>query len=1200
MDLTCMKSCCLLVTSPASPHRHKHLIKTLRIMNLTAVILLMVCLHVSAASYSQNVTYTGSAVPLKEVFKAIKQQTGYVFFYTKEVLNNAVPATLSVKNRPLQEVMQQLFADQPLTYTIEDKTIFINKRTIENAAGTAVQQTAITGTVTDANGKPLSGVSVMLKGTSRGTATDSEGRFIFKNIDAANAVLVFSMLGYEKLEIALKGRTEIQVRMKQSTAAINTVEVVGNTGYQKIPRERATGSFDVITSKQLENKIQTNVLERMEGLVPGLMLINGKDNGSDDGLTIRGVSTLYGTKRPLIVIDNFPFEGTMDAINPNDVASITVLKDAAAASIWGARAANGVIVITTKNARKGKIQFAYSNSFQFEPKPDLGYLNRLNASDDIDIDRQLMFTGFESRVKNSNQAFSVFEKFYMDSVAGRISPAAYRNSVDSLRNFDNSKQIRDLLMQSPLTQNHSLSFMGGNDNNQYYGSVRYTGSRGYSLKEDDKSYSFLLKGFFNVTKKLSFNVSTNMTFGNSTAAVLSPTDIYRLKPYQLLAGANGQPLVLNRNSDPANQNNSNDFSIAQRLGWGLDDESFYPLKEIDRQENTNKSIYNRLQAEIKYAITPGIDFNVSYQLENGYTYNKIYTHPDQAQLVKEINDYIVPERNGNVIVTNADGTLKNPTFNIPKGGKLSEERTDFTAYTLRALFNVNKTIANDHEIAAVIGAESRQTKSNGNSVVKYGYDGNSLQYVDLDVQRLKNIRGTLLNIQNGFNGITDQFKFSENRFVSTFANAAYTYRKKYVLSGSVRMDATNLFGTDPKYLYRPMWSSGASWILSNENFLKGAAFVDYLQLRATYGINGNIPKNSGPFMIAESGTNYFNNLPTNTIITPANNQLRWERTAITNLGIDYNLFNYRLSGKADYYVRKSADLLGDYEINPTLGFTSAQVNTASMTNRGWEFQLTSKNIVNRNFEWNTTVSYALNRNKITKVAISSDYSTPLRLASGSPYIVGQPYGGMYSFRFGGLSHDDGQIQLLDASGKIVEDNYYYDMDMVYFTGNTRPVTTAAISNSFLYKGFDLSFMFVYYGGHYQRQSMPRALSGVSAFDNRLKDAWKKPGDEQFTHIPNVLLNSNNSYYATIYYGPYLDVNVFDASYLKLRDVSLRYTFSQQALRQLGFVRGLQLTANARNILTITKNKEGIDPEAFDRTRTMPVMPTFAFGINLDF
>lgn len=1176
--------------------------RTIMRMNLTCIVILLALVQVSAAGFAQKISLTKRNITLQNLFKEIKQQSGYNFLYTSTELKDTKPVSIDVYDAELKTVLDFVFKGQSLTYSIDQNTIVIKKKatTFLDQLSDYFNAIEVRGTVVGENGRPLPGANVTVKGTAQAVKTNANGEFILKGIKE-NAILQISYIGYELKELrASENLGRIMLSLAESE--LDEIKINANTGYQSLPKERATGSFDVVSAKQIRNKIQTNVLERLEGLAPGLMMINGKDNGSDDGLTIRGVSTLFGTKRPLIVVDNFPIEGDISTVNPNDVESITILKDAAAASIWGARAANGVIVITTKRGKQGDIEFTYSNSFQFEEKPDLAYLNRLNSAQDIAIERKLLTKTYETSVKRSGRAFSQLGSLYMDSVSGRITPSAYLSAINALGGLDNTEQIKDLLMQQPFTQNHSLSFNGGNEKNQYYGSLNFTDRNGYDLKDQNSIYNFFLKTSHKVSERLMFGVNANLNMSNGTGAPVSSTDIYRLKPYNMLQDVNGNPLVVNRNADPNNQNNSNTFSIAQRNAWGLADESYSPLNELNRTEINNKTATQRIQAELNYKIAEGISLNLSYQLEKGSSYGKTFNHADQAGLVKEINDFISPSLNSNgQILTNVDGTLLNPTYNLPIGGKLFEQRADYTAHVVRGLLNINKTIAEDHMISAVIGLENRRTQGSGNMVTKYGYDDNTLQFVDIDVQRLKNLNQTLQSIPNGFYGINDRFLYNEDRFVSAFANASYSYKNKYVYSGSIRMDQTNLFGTDPKYLYRPMWSSGLSWILSNEDFMKSITAVNYLQLRATYGLNGNIPKNSGPFMIAEAGINYFNNLPSNYITTPANNQLRWEKTAVTNFGIDFTVLNNRISGKADYYFRRSTDLLGDELINPTYGFSNATLNTASMNNDGFELQLNSKNIRTENFGWSTTITYAVNKNKITQVALSNSFSNPRQVANGSPFLVGMPYGGLYSIRYGGLTHDGGQLLVKNAQGEIEPDALNGNMDFAYFNGNRRPVSNGALSNTFNYKNLEMSFMFIFYAGHKARQGLPAASTGVGSFDGRLAQAWQKPGDENFTHIPNVIWDSSNYYYARAYYTNFLDVNVFNASYAKLREVVLTYNFPQKALQRFKYVKGLQLNAQARNLWTLTKNGLGIDPEAFSgNSRTMPIMPTYAFGINLNF
>lgn len=1177
--------------------------RTIMRINLTCVAVLFALIQVSAAGFAQKISLSKKQISLQQFFKEIKAQSGYHFLYEPDQLKNTNPVDVQVSGVELKTVLDEVFSKQPLAYSIDQNTIIIQrkeKNILEQISG-YFSNTEVRGLVVDEKWMPLPGATVKIKGTNRFTKTDTNGEFFFSGVNE-DALLLISYIGYALKEVhAAKNLGKIVLVL--SEGKLDEVQVSANTGYQILPKERATGSFDVISAKQIKNKIQTNVLERLEGLAPGLMMINGKDNGSDDGLTIRGVSTLFGTKRPLIVVDNFPVEGDISTINPNDVESITVLKDAAAASIWGARAANGVIVITTKRGKQGDLQFTYTNSFQFEAKPNLSYLNRLNSAQDIAIERKLIPSYSERFFKNTGNAFSKFTGLYLDSVAGRITPAQYAAGVQQLSSLDNTKQIQDLLMQHPFTQNHSLAFNGGDEKNQYYASVNYTERNGYDLKDHNSIYNVFLKNTHQFGKKLTLGVNLNMNTSNGTGAPVSSVAIYNLKPYNMLQDFNGNSMAMPVNGDPLNnQNNSNAFSIAKRNAWGLGDESYYPLDELNKTEITNKTNAQRLQAELTYKIIDGISLNISYQLEKANSYAKTYNHADQAGLVKEINDFVTPSKAADgSIETNPDGTLLNPIYNIPIGGKIKEVRIDNTSHVIRGLLNINKTISSDHQISAVIGLENRSSQSSGNNITKYGYDDNTLSFVDVDVQRLKTFYNTIQSIGTGFNGIKDAFTYQEDRFVSAFANASYSYKNKYVYSGSIRIDQTNLFGTDPKYLYRPLWSSGLSWIASNEDFLKNSEVFNYLQFRATYGLNGNIPKNSGPFMIATSDVNPFSNQPSNTITVPANSELRWEKTAVTNFGIDFSVLKNRISGKLDYYFRRSSDLLGNTVINPTSGFSTATLNTASMNNDGFELQLETKNIVNDNFRWSTMFTYAVNKSKITKVALSNDYLTPGSIASGSPYIVGYPYGALYSVRYGGLTHDNGQLLVKNAQGGVEPDVYENNLDFAYYSGNRRPVSNGALGNTFNYKNLELSFMFVFYLGHVARQNQPFAYPGVGSVNGRLANAWQKPGDENSTTVQNVIWDGTNHYYAVAYYANYLDVNVFNASYAKLREVILTYNFPKSSFKRFKYIKGLQLNAQARNLWTLTKNNLGIDPEAFsDGVRTMPISATFAFGINLNF
>lgn len=1043
----------------------------------------------------------------------------------------------------------------------------------------------------------------MIKGTVLGTKTDNRGNFAMENVDK-DAVLIVTSVGYALQEVKVSGRTNIDIVLKKYAANMEEVRVI-STGYQKVAKDRITGSMDLISGKEIQKRSQVNVLDRLEGQVAGLLVMNGKDNGADDAVTLRGVSTLYATKRPLIVVDNFPIEGDINSINPNDVASITVLKDAAAASIWGARAANGVIVITTKRARAGKFSYNYRNSFQFSPKPDLTKLHRLSSADDIRLQRTVMRKADYNSVSYYDDAINELYVAFFDSAYGRITPQQYADKVAQLSNLDNADQIKQYLMNTPFTQSHSISTSGGTETAQFYGSFLYNNTIGLNKREKNDLVSIFLKNNLQLTKRLNIGANVNYNISNSTDAPVKAIDIFGYKPYSMIADAQGNPLPIMTSGDPYNQNTSNVYSIALRNKYGLQDETYYPLKEINRRDITGRSNFMRIQAEAAYKITKGIEAKISYQVENDANLNTDFKYRDNAEVAKLVNDFVTPKRGpGGAVVVNADGTIASPIYNIPQGGIISENRTDLRANTFRAMLDINRELSAKGHIDAIVGTERSVIKYTGSNLTRHGYDPNSLQSIGIDEQRLKGNLDVLRKINANYYSPGNYYTYKQDNAVSFFGNAAYTYLQKYILSGSARVDATNMFGTDPKYLYKPAWSLGGTWILSKEAFMQKSPF-EYLALRATYGINGNIPKNSGPFMLARAGTNYYNNLPYNTIYSPANDRLRWEPTYTTNIGVDFNVKG-RIIGKADLYNRRSVDVLSDYAINPTYGFSTLLVNAGEISNKGFELQVETKNVLKKNFEWATSFVFAKNKNKVVKVTTPLQYSDAYARASanGQAYVAGYPYGSLFSFQFSGLDNK-GQVKFINEKGDTTIGSYFggeiTDVAALVYSGSKRPVYTAALGNTIRYRNMELFFNFVYYGSYSLRRNIP-TFSRLSVFNNSdvLKDSWMKPGDENITNIPSIITNSDySSYWGMVYYKRYMDVNVFDASYIKLRDIIFTYNLPQKLFNK--YITGAQFTAQARNVYTWTKNKFDYDPESFEGGRPgVPVTPTYIFGVNVNF
>lgn len=502
-----------------------------------------------------------------------------------------------------------------------------------------------------------------------------------------------------------------------------------------------------------------------------------------------------------------------------------------------------------------------------------------------------------------------------------------------------------------------------------------------------------------------------------------------------------------------------------------------------------------------------------------------------------------------------------------------------------------------------MGAERRATRMTGTRVYYMGYDDNSLTYTPYNAMVLSPISGTE-SLTGSFNWYSKNYNYEsyiEDRYVSFFGNASYTYDDKYTMTGSMRIDQSNLFGTDPKYQYRPLWSVGGSWHLSSEKFMKNVRFLDRLSIRVTYGIGGNVPKDVGPYLnIYDDGYNSWVGAMSSYIGNPPNPMLRWEKTATTDIGIDFSLFDSRLSGSIDYYNKNTTDLLGSRNADPTLGWPSLLLNYGKMYNRGIEILLQSQNIRTKKFNWNTNFTFSYNKNILTDLEGTQEsvfYYSAYNVAA-----IGYPINSIFSYRYAGLNPKDGNVLVYNQQGEKVS-NVSSISDLVY-SGTRTPKYSAALKNSFSFKNLDFSFMFVYYGGNVMRDVVAGYMGGAPGnnLNRKSLNHWRKPGDE---NIPGVApsFNKNINYrIAQAWYSA--DIHVKKADYIKLRDVSISYNVPKKYLNLLGF-NSLALTCQLSNVWWWAANGN-IDPEAYalsgygtgSLTQKSPI--TYTFGVSVNF
>lgn len=858
----------------------------------------------------------------------------------------------------------------------------------------SAQQRWVTGVVADTNGVPVVGATVTVKGGTNGAITNSDGSF---RIEASDSdILVFKYLGYDEQEIQVGPRTRIEIELRESAHQLDDVVV---TGYQTISKERATGSFDIIDKAQLE-KPSGSIASRLIGSAAGL--VGTQDAYGNPVFEIRGRSSLStSATEPLLVVDGFAIEGGFESINPNDVESVTVLKDAAAASIWGAKSANGVIVVTTKNARsegggKASVTVDYSGFFKVSPKLDLDYtLSQASVNDVIDYEiygftRWDSTTWYPQENDYSGGGSKVYE-LLNENRLGHLSDAEMNAAIDELRTKNNYGQIKKYLLQNPIVHQENVAVNIATDRSSNTLSALYQNDRQHYKKQNSTKYMVNFRNRTHVFKWLDFNFNGAYTYTKNDN---SGYGLPGLSPYEMLVDENGDYIPY---SYGVNLN-----YVKRQVPEGkfpYEDWSWNPLQEMNNRELTSTSANARVQAGLTFKLWKGLTFDsrIQYEMIESDTHN-YYNE----------NTYTV--RYGVNSAASWNKETDEVTANLPTGGFLDQSRTRYDVLTIRNQLNFNHTFAEKHAVAIVAGIETidRRYQSFGYPRT-YGYNDETLSVGNFPngiggtgVYQLTDWQGNNLTMsyQNSFSYTTD-------RYFSAFGNASYTYDSRYTVSGSVRTDASNLITDDPAYRYAPFWSVGASWQIANEAFMQQVDWIDGLALRFTYGYNGNVDKSTTfkPLVNISSSPNTVTGELTGSMSSYGNPTLRWERTGTWDIGVDFNLFKGKLYGKFDVYSKHSEDLIADVTLSAVQGTTSMRLNNGEILNRGFEMEVGSTLRISPNVTWNGVLTLSYNKNRIKSLQVKPTNAYDLVYIGGSTaWMEGYDMNTLWTYKYGGLQN----------------------------------------------------------------------------------------------------------------------------------------------------------------------------------------------------
>lgn len=1060
----------------------------------------------------------------------------------------------------------------------------------------------ITGNViADDDKQPLIGVSVYVSADdlkkagsslmSLGVVTDIDGNFSI-SVPSGVKKLQCSYIGYTTLQIELKpGQSHYNVALQPSSTMLNDVVV---TGYQTVERRKLTAAVAKIDISEERIGTVKSIDQALSGQIAGLSAVTTSGApGSPVKIRIRGTSSLNGTQDPLWVLDGIPLEGTdipsmeslkniddvqqssIAGLNPADIADITVLKDAAATAIYGARAANGVIVITTKNGKAGKTKINFSTRLTWSPQQNIDRLNLLNASEKVDLELQLMKSNYAMnadkgevyRILKRYNAIDAFQKNGWDALSKEA-----QNDINALRLINTD--WNDILLQDAFSQEYNLSLSGGNEKATYYTSLGYSKEQG----NIPNVYSDRL----NLVMKANYKVNHILKFGASVFANRRKNSSY------LATDGFTNPMFYARIANPylTPYDKDGNYVYDSDIQSGNSELLFNTFEE--RQNTSNETTINSLSSIFDVELRFDDRFKITSQVG--------------LQLDKTSREQIADQESFAMRLEHQNRRNNGVSFLPKKGGFDKNYENSDSQVTWKTMGTYRDTYADIHEFEIMVGSELRRTWATTLYSVGYGYD-----------------RRTMTNQPVVFPSESQAFPLHaktnvENAYVSAFSTMSYSLLNRYTLGGSIRFDGSDLFGVDKKYRYLPLYSVSALWRISEEPFTQNAKWLDNLVIRASYGLQGNIDKNTSPYLLGKYQSNANPILPGNTedmivVNSAPNDKLRWEKTHSVNVGMDFAVLNQAISLSVDYYYRKGVDLIGMQILPLETGFTSTNINWASMTNKGIEVGLSTRNIHTKSFMWTTTFNFAYNQNKVLKE------SKPK--ADLSPSREGYPVGAIFAFPYAGID-EHGQMTFYNKeTGKVESMKEFFRVEESDLTteelrnkyeyiGTADSPYTGGFNNTFTYKAWELGINCIFNAGGYVRVQPSYSLTSLDRGQNTNRDILNRWTPENPKGTMPALVDWHTDIITYLFLdgavNPYANSSLWvkKQNYMRIQSIRLGYELPFELIKKLGISQAT-VALEGRNLFVFGSSYTNyLDPETMGNPYAQPIPKSFTFSLNLNF
>ena len=1112
----------------------------------------------------------------------------------------------------------------------------------------AQQTRTISGQVIDrTDGTPLVGATVFIAPEEtqarnynpQGTIAYEQGRFEF-TLPASVGKVVVSYLGYEAQTVDIAGKSNFTIRL---SPAENRVDAVVVTGYQRIEKRKLTSSIANVRMADISRDGVASVDEMLSGSIAGLTSTptTGAPGGASK-VKIRSTVTLNGNTDPLWVLDGIPLEGndipadwsskenidnlynmSIAGLNPADIEDITVLKDAAATAIYGARAANGVIVITTKKGlRNQPTRVNVTASLFVTDRPDLSKLNLMNASQKVDFELALAANGRLDYLSSMGGVARILDKAgernaLRQGGINALSPET-RAAIDALRR--NGTDWGKEIYQVALNQQYSFNVSGGGNRASYYLSGGYYNEQGSTVGTGFERLNLTMKTDYDLLKNLRFGASV-FVGQNRNESYLSDTDVF--------TNPSRYSRTVNPYLNACNPDGSYAYDPDMNVYQG-DNDDVIDFNFLEERANTEYTLRTRSMKTIF-----DLDFRPVKQLR---IYTQFGLQVDNSMTEKMAREETYFTRKY-ALYSLVDGV----TY-MPQGGIIQNWNADLSQYTWKAQAEYSDSFAEKHEVDLMAGLEMRGTTSTTIHTKGFGYDFRTMTNEPMVFPA--GDEGT--NLANSPYFTQYQKSFYENRYLSYFFTASYTYDNRYTLFGSMRYDGTNLFGVDPKYKFNPMWSISGAWNINREGALRNARWLDNLRLRLSYGAQGNIDRSTSPYILGTWTTRTPGSVVEDAInvTSPPNQNLRWETTYSWNTALDFAALDNRIGFTFEVYGRRSKDLITSRTIPSETGFSVTSSNYGEISSRGIEFSLNTVNIRSRSFRWETQFNLAHNTDRVEKVLIDDKAWTPSLQGYSASAVFALRTAGLDEYGIPLFWKDGQKVSLQEFVNFRVEKTYPFGTDYpdIYefspvmdqdrpdvrsrlsHIGSLNPDLTGGFNNRFYFKGFDLTVSCNFVFGQLVRETpfyTPQMTNPGQNNTTRVQQIWSSAnpsgiypalvgnaqadgsawGDWDENPDPYRayywILDQSNAWGASSIFQN-LDIWYHRINYFRVNSIRLGYTFPEKITRKL-HISSLRLHFEARNPFVIASNYDGyFDPETYGNIYAQPMARTYSVGLNITF